>query len=271
MIGRLVSAWALRAVGAAALVALFAGCADEAADPSPAGSTRPSAERTAATATARATVAPGLTEAVVTRVVDGDTIEVQIAGATYTVRYIGVDTPETVHPSRPVECFGPEASAFNKRLVGDRTVGLEKDVSEADQFGRLLRYVYVDGEMVNATLVREGYAQVSTVPPDVKHQNLFLALQRQAREAGRGLWGDVCASPTPAPIGGSGVPCPGGAEFSIDGTAVIKGNINSEGERIYHVPGQRYYDATIINPANGERWFCTEAEAIEAGWRKSRV
>jgi len=237
----------------------------------PTTSTAPAATSISTPLTPTAVVDPNLTSAVVTRVVDGDTIEVRIDGVEYTVRYIGVDTPETVHPSRPVGCFGPEASAFNKQLVQGQTVGLEQDISETDQFGRLLRYVYLGSEMVNSTLVREGYAQVSTFPPDVKYQDLFLDLQREARDNGRGLWGATCASPTAAPIGGSGVDCPDGAEFSVDGSASIKGNINAEGVRIYHVPGQQYYDRTVINEASSERWFCTEAEALDAGWRKSRV
>jgi micrococcal nuclease len=128
----------------------------------------------------------------VTRVVDGDTIEVEIDAVEYDLRYIGVDTPETVHPREPVECYGPEASAFNGQLVEDKVVGLEKDVSETDGFGRLLRYVWLGDEMVNATLVREGYAQAVTYPPDVKHQETFTALQEEARIAERGFWGSVC-------------------------------------------------------------------------------
>lgn len=111
------------------------------------------------------------------------------------MRYIGIDTPETVHPSKPVEYMGKEASAKNKELVDGKTVRLEKDVSETDKYGRLLRYVYVGDLFVNAELVRLGYAQVATYPPDVKYQDLFLVLQREAREAGRGLW----ATPTPSP------------------------------------------------------------------------
>lgn len=219
----------------------------------------------------------GLTQALVVRVVDGDTIDVEIDGETYRVRYIGIDTPETVDPGRPVGCFGPEASAYNKALVAEKSVGLEKDVSETDRYGRLLRYVWLPGEstasgqpeMVNATLVREGYALSSTYPPDVRHQDTFLQLQQEARNAGRGLWGAVCASPvpTPTPVGTGSGDC----EFSGTSERVIKGNISSSGEKIYHVPGQRYYDVTVIDEAKGERWFCTEAEAVAAGWRKAKV
>jgi len=132
-------------------------------------------------------------EATVVRVVDGDTIVVRMEGRDYTLRYIGIDTPETVKPNTPVQCFGQEASRRNRELVEGKKVRLEKDVSETDRFGRLLRYVYVDGRMVNAILVEEGYAQVSTFPPDVKYQEEFLRLQRKAREEGRGLWGSCKA------------------------------------------------------------------------------
>jgi micrococcal nuclease len=128
------------------------------------------------------------TEAKVVRVIDGDTIEVNIAGKTYKVRYIGIDTPETVHPSKPVEYMGQEASDKNKELVDGKTVKLEKDISETDKYDRLLRYVYVGDLFINAELVRLGYAQVSTYPPDVKYQDLFLQLQQEARDAERGLW-----------------------------------------------------------------------------------
>lgn len=129
-------------------------------------------------------------EAVVVNVVDGDTIDVLMDGQELRIRYIGVDTPETVHPTRGEEPYGREASGFNKSLVSGQTVYLEKDVSDTDRFGRLLRYVWLeDGTMVNARLVAEGYAQVSTFPPDVKYAQKFLELQRSAQEQGLGLWG----------------------------------------------------------------------------------
>ncbi|MGQ9572176.1 MAG: thermonuclease family protein [Dehalococcoidia bacterium] len=208
--------------------------------------------------------AAGRTLAEVARVIDGDTIAVVIDGVEYRVRYIGIDTPETVHPSKAVECYGREASQRNRELVEGKTVELEKDVSETDQYGRLLRYVWVDGEMVNAILVEEGYAAVVTYPPDVKYQELFLELQRQAREKGRGLW-SACLTPTVCP--------PEGPFCDYSGTCepVIKGNISTRtGERIYHVPGGEFYDSTVIDEAAGERWFCTEQEAVEAGWRRSK-
>ena len=127
----------------------------------------------------------------VLRVVDGDTVVVRFDdGAEETLRYIGIDAPETVHPRRGVDCFGPEASARNTELVEGRRVALERDVSQRDRYGRLLRYVYTeDGAMVNARLVAEGYAQVATFPPDVKHADLLRRLQGEARERDAGLWG----------------------------------------------------------------------------------
>ena len=124
----------------------------------------------------------------VTRVVDGDTVE--IAGGEK-VRYIGMTTPESVKPDWPVECFGKEASARNRELVEGKTVRLTKDVSERDRYGRLLRFVSLeDGTLVNEELVREGYARVSTFPPDVAKESVFRAAERDARAAKRGLWAD---------------------------------------------------------------------------------
>jgi endonuclease YncB( thermonuclease family) len=125
------------------------------------------------------------TAAVVARVIqviDGDTIEVEVGGKRYRVRYIGVDTPEQGDP------YFEEATEANRRLVEGQTIRLERDVSEIDRFGRLLRYVYVGNIFVNAELVKQGYARVATFPPDVKYQGLFLRLEREAREAERGLW-----------------------------------------------------------------------------------
>ena len=121
----------------------------------------------------------------VKRVVDGDTIELENGQK---VRYIGINTPETVDPRRPVQCFGIESSLANKKLVEGKAVTLEKDVSETDKYGRLLRYVYLGNVFVNEYLVRNGFAQVSSYPPDVKYQNIFLKAQQEARRIRLGLW-----------------------------------------------------------------------------------
>lgn len=129
--------------------------------------------------------------AVVTRVVDGDTVEVQLDGGIEDVRYIGVDTPETVKPGDPVECFGPQASSFNHRLVERRRVRLVFGVERRDQYGRLLAYVYLGNRFVNAELVRRGLAETLTIPPNDRFAKRFKRLEIAAARAGRGLWG-VC-------------------------------------------------------------------------------
>ena len=148
----------------------------------------------------------GYEVAVVERVIDGDTVEARIIdrvdgpgagratlGRTYSVRLIGIDTPESVKPGSPVECFGKEASAAATALLNGRRVRLVKDVEETDAYGRLLRYVYLEGEMANARLVVNGYAHAYTYPPDVRHSALFVSLQRRARTDALGLWaGGAC-------------------------------------------------------------------------------
>ena len=129
------------------------------------------------------------TSAEVDRVVDGDTIKVSIDGATEDVRYIGIDTPESVTPGEPVECFGRRASAFNERLVAGRTVRLRFDRERRDDYGRLLAYVYAESRLVNAELVRHGYARTLTIAPNDSRAPLFDRLEREAGRAGRGLWG----------------------------------------------------------------------------------
>ncbi len=127
----------------------------------------------------------------VARVIDGDTVELETGE---TLRYIGIDTPETKHPSKPVQCYGEEAYQANKKLVEGKTVRIEKDVSNVDKYRRLLRYVYVStqaspsGILVNDHLVRNGFAFASTFPPDVKFSEQFLEAQREAREKNRGMW-----------------------------------------------------------------------------------
>lgn len=125
----------------------------------------------------------------VTRVVDGDTVEVRLDGKTEDVRYIGVDTPETVKPGAPVDCFGPQASAFNHRLVEGRRVRLVFGVEQRDVYGRLLAYVYLGERFVNAELVRRGLARTLTIPPNDRYAGRLKRLEIAASRAGRGLWG----------------------------------------------------------------------------------
>jgi len=132
---------------------------------------------------------PAAATALVVRAVDGDTIEARIDGEVEDVRYIGVDTPETVKPDTPVQCFGPRASAFNHRLVEGQQVRLVFGVERRDDYGRLLAYVHLGRGFVNAMLVRRGLARSLTIPPNDRFAPLFRRLELRAARAGRGLWG----------------------------------------------------------------------------------
>ena len=121
----------------------------------------------------------------VQRVVDGDTFVIESGEK---VRLIGIDTPETVHPRKPVEPFGPEASEFTKKLLEGKQVELEFDVDKYDRYNRLLAYVYVDGIFLNEELVRQGLAVISTFPPNVKYVEIYEAAQKYARENRLGIW-----------------------------------------------------------------------------------
>jgi micrococcal nuclease len=131
--------------------------------------------------------------ATVTRVVDGDTIDVDIGGRRERVRLIGIDTPETKKPNTPVECYGPEASAFTAALLPDgTTVRIERDVVGRDDYGRLLGYVHLTGAdtgtFVNLEIVEQGYARPLTIEPNSTFARDFAAAARRAERAGRGLW-----------------------------------------------------------------------------------
>lgn len=174
-----------------AAVALAAGCAL----PSAGWTAAPGASTTEPIPGAPARPTGPTDDAVLVRVVDGDTIRVRIDGVEEPVRYIGIDTPEPNPTSAATpEPFADEATAANRRLLeGGGRLLLERDVSERDRFGRLLRHVWTQDDegwtLVNLALVAEGYAQVSTFPPDVRYADVLVAAQRAAREAGRGLWG----------------------------------------------------------------------------------
>jgi micrococcal nuclease len=134
---------------------------------------------------------PRTLTAPVIRAVDGDTILARVDGQSEYVRYIGIDTPETVKPDTPVQCFGPQASAFNHHAVEGHTVRLVFDRERRDDYGRLLAYVYLGREMINADLVRRGFARTLPFPPNTSHAGLFERLARRAAVHGRGLW-DKC-------------------------------------------------------------------------------
>ncbi len=134
----------------------------------------------------------GFEQAVVLSVIDGDTIELSDGKK---IRYIGIDTPELHHPSRGVQCFGQQAADLNKKLLDGQVVQLEKDVSNTDKFGRLLRYVWLGDELINKKLVREGYAFSRSFPPDIARQNEFKAAETMARIEKKGLWSGCTVDP----------------------------------------------------------------------------
>ena len=192
-------------------VLIWSGCAETAPpephsiSPAPTLTGTPAATATAGTISNPSTPAGVNAEVgLVTEVVDSDTIKVNIGGSVHTVRYILIDTPETVHPTVGKECFGAEAKAANAAHVNAKTVTLEKDVSETDRYGRLLHYVYLDGVMVNEQLVRDGYAVLCTFPPDLKYLDRIRAAEQEARSANRGLWAACGGADTP--IGGTHTP-----------------------------------------------------------------
>lgn len=130
-------------------------------------------------------------ESQVIRVVDGDTIIVALNQKPETIRFIGINTPETVAPNRPVQCYGPEASARTKELLTNKIVRLERDLSQddRDQYERLLRYVFLEEENINRLLVQEGYAKEYTYKIPYQYQKEFRAEQKAAKKNKRGLWG----------------------------------------------------------------------------------
>jgi micrococcal nuclease len=133
--------------------------------------------------------APRSAGAYVLRAVDGDTVEVRLEGRREDVRYIGVDTPETVKPGTPVQCFGPRAHRFNARLVAHRRLRLVFGEERRDAYGRLLAYAYLERRFVNAELVRRGLARTLAIPPNDRFAGRLERLQDAAARAGRGLWG----------------------------------------------------------------------------------
>lgn len=236
-----------------------------ATDTAPSNPTSSSTDRTATTGHGGASSQKAGRTVQVARIIDGDTIEL---ASGETVRYIGIDTPETVHPTRAPECFGRKAREANRKLVSGKRVRIVRDVSDRDKYNRLLRYVYVpasstgkNGTFVNQWLVRNGYAYASSYPPDVSRQEVLRSAQQKARNDERGLWRECeTASEKPAPDMTEG----------RKKECAVKGNISyDDNEKIYHVPGCDYYEQTVIDEDDGEQWFCSEQEARAAGWRKA--
>ena len=227
---------------------------------------------------------PSWVEVQVSRVVDGDTVHVIYNGVDTTVRLIGVDTPETVDPRKPVQCYGVEASNYTKAQLSNQTVYLEFDASQGttDKYKRLLAFIRrADGSLFNYDLIANGYAFEYTYQGNpYRYQSEFIAAARDARENGRGLWaastcngvtGSVSTSTTGDTAGQSqaGTAATAAPVLTAADEAYpcqvnqIKGNRNS---MIYHVPSGASYAKTRANV----ECFDSEAAAITAGYRKAK-
>jgi micrococcal nuclease len=183
-------------------------------------------------------------------VIDGDTIKVVIGSRTEHIRLIGINTPEM----STNECHARQATSAMQSLVQSKHVYLKGDKTQGnrDKYGRLLRYVYTaQGKRdVAKSLIAGGHGREFTYNKPYHHRKAYIAAEKKASKAKKGLWKSC-------------------VKTASKGKCLIKGNISSSGSKIYHVPGQDYYDVTQITTAKGERWFCTEAEAKAAGWRRS--
>lgn len=204
----------------------------------------------------------------VTSIVDGDTFKAKVGTKVETVRIIGIDTTETVDPRKAVQCFGKEASAQLKKLLNGKTVTLIANPAEdRDIYKRLLRYVEIDDKDIGASMIADGYAHSYKQYPHPR-LDAYNALEKTAREGNKGLWGSCNASSASSKAAKKSGKTVSSAASSKT-TCIIKGNISTTREKIYHVKGCKNYESTQIDTAAGERWFCSESDAKAAGWRKA--
>ncbi len=271
---------------------VLAGC--QAAKPSGTDSpaTAHSKVETTAKQTGTQSVAPAAQEkrghtetAKVIEAIDGDTVKVRLRGRVVTIRMLLVDTPETHHPTKGVQPYGPEAAAFTKKLLEGKTVEVEPAVDNGhDKYGRLLAYLFIKGKSVEELLLKNGYARVAYVyPPNTKYLSSYRKAEAEAKDKKLRIWktpGYVQADGYHPEVikdkaNSAGASSSTGA-LKTDDSSIgfapdkngncqghIKGNINSHGARIYHVPSDRSYKVT-----KAERCFMTEKEAVKAGFRK---
>ncbi|MDN7244374.1 thermonuclease family protein [Planococcus shenhongbingii] len=203
----------------------------------------------------------------VTSVIDGDTIKIMYEGKEETVRYLLIDTPETNHPRLGKQPLGSEATAENKRLIESGDVSIEFDVGgRFDDYGRMLAYIYVDGESVQEQMLEAGFARVAYVyPPNTRYVEEFEEAEQIAQEAGIGIWEfEDYSTERGFDADAYGNVSGHSPQNSNDSKCRIKGNINRSGDKIYHMPDEGSYEQT-----NPEEWFCTEQEARDAGFRST--
>lgn len=195
----------------------------------------------------------------VVNVLDGDSLRVTHGDRELEVRLHGIDAPEYGQPGSAA------ARAALRKLTGGGTLTLTPVT--IDRFGRTVGELHRDGEHLNRTLVAEGHAWVFR---RFAEDPALLRAEAQARAAGRGLWSEPAPLPPWEWRDRQETAATKPLRSDPSASCLIKGNVSSRGERIYHVPGQEYYEATRISPRKGERWFCSEAEARAAGWRRAR-
>jgi len=216
--------------------------------------------------------APHVLVGQVVEVIDGNTIRVNLGDRAETVRYIGINTKETNLPTRP-EPSGGEGAEANRELVARQQIRLELDAQERDREGRLLAYVYVADKMVNAELVRRGSAEIMTIQPNVRHRDLFVTLEQEARDEKRGLWADPSEPTTPTAVAqadlntGERPGVPPESAWTCPVSQPIKGNRNtySSGRCIFHVPDGELYGAT-----KPDRCYATVDNARQDGCQAAR-
>jgi micrococcal nuclease len=228
-----------------------------------------------------------LLSATIVKNVDGDTVNIRLNGKIEKVRMLCIDTPETHHPRLGVQPYGQEASDYTKKVLSVGTkVEIKPGIGEGrDKYGRLLAYIYVNGKMFNEMLLEEGLARVAYIyAPNTQYVDEFYAIQKKAQKKGVGIWSienyaqedgfnsdqvddskeNNTTRPDTTSSGNSYQNNPSDdQETNLDCKEKIKGNANSH---IYHVPGGSYYDSTTDNIV----WFCSEKDAEDAGYRKSK-
>ena len=196
----------------------------------------------------------------VVRVVDGDTVILNIDGQRTRVRLIGIDTPESVaeDKSRNVK-EGKIASEYTKNLLENKKVRLEFDDEKKDVYERKLGYVFLDDEFINEKLLKEGMAKLYTKTTNQKYSERLKKAEEYARENKKGFWKDFYVNYPNLYI----------KYTDSKGRGMIKGNINNKGLKIYHMPNQKSYKDVKINFKKGEKYFVTEKEAQDEGFSKS--
>lgn len=222
----------------------------------------------------------------VTKVIDGDTIEVSNSSEKLTIRILGIDTPELHKPNTPVQCYAKEAQLFLEKLILNKDVEIQKDIEDVDIYGRKLRYVYYNSQNISTILLENGFAYLYSKAPNNLHTTSLRNSVKSAMMDQIGLWKDCIdkdarvkqafgeykiqftSKSSESSQSGSSSFSDNYIENSSD--CKIKGNVNSRKEKIYHLPGMINYDKIVMNENEGDLYLCTEEEAIQKGFRKSK-